>query len=603
MKRALVLVLLLAGCASGQPEIVGGSGETIVEGTRESGHPEVVFLYRTDGAACTGTLISPYVVLTANHCVESGGSPAPASRFRVYVGSSTRSITAEYRVSAVRPVPGAGLSMRNANDIALLVLASPARETPRELGRGSPTSALAGRTLTAIGYGQTPAGGSGTKYIVDTRLDGYMGGFIFVPPTVCSGDSGGPLIDDEGSIYGVASFIFSPDGRTQPVCGTAPGAYNEIFRHLDFIDEVLAETGTCVPSPSGTEACNGIDDNCNEEVDEGCIAIGSPCVTSEECVGGLCAETAAGRICTSECDGLRPDQGCGPGAYCAKSAGCEGYCVPGGVGTGVNGMDCTSNTDCLSLFCHDPGDGRARCLDPCRADAGLCYAGEVCPATPGTCSGCVSADLVSFPRGLGEPCTLDTECRDDMVCLEYAGVHECSRPCTDDASCGDGFECRDSMCMRDRRQGVGGVCHDNPDCGDAICAALGERLWCTAQCDGPEDCPSGFACQDAGGVNVCAPEAALDGESCTLNEDCASGLCAALGADMFCTSYCDRTTSCAPGFQCQRAGGDSAVCVPAVEEVVDGGGCSVGSSGNASGPWGLTALAGLALLWRRRRRD
>ncbi len=599
MKRAFVLVLFLVGCVGAPPETVGQRSDAIVNGTRETGRPEVVFMYRTDGAACTAAIISPYVVLTANHCVVSGGRPAPASRFRIYVGSSTGTITSEYRVSAVRPVPNAGLGMRQANDVALLILSSPARETPLELGRGSPTSALAGRTLTAVGYGQTPGGGSGTKYSVDTRLDGYMGGFIFVPPTVCSGDSGGPLLGDDGAIYGVASFIFSPDGRTQPVCGTAPGAYNEIFRHLEFIDSVLAENGSCIPSASGVEECNGLDDNCNDEIDEGCIPIGSPCVSSDECFGGLCADTAAGRICTSECDGLRPDQGCGPGAYCAKAAGCEGYCVPGVAGAGVNGADCVNNTECLSLFCTDPGDGRMRCLDPCRADAGLCFAGEVCPATPGTCSGCVAADLVSFPRGLGEPCTLDTECRDEMVCRVYAGIGECSRACTDDASCGEGFECRDAMCMRDRRQGVGGVCQDNPDCGDAICAALGDRLWCTAECASAADCPNGFICQDAGGVSVCAPEAALDGEACMANSDCASGLCATIGADSFCTSYCDRSTACAPGFECRRAGGDSAVCVQFVEEV-SGGGCSVAPSPASDWPFALSLLGTAAFVWRRR---
>ena len=58
----------------------------------------------------------------------------------------------------------------------------------------------------------------------------------------------------DGAVYGVASFIFSPDGRTQPVCGTAPGAYNEIYRPLDFSDSVLAENGTCIPSPTGNES-------------------------------------------------------------------------------------------------------------------------------------------------------------------------------------------------------------------------------------------------------------------------------------------------------------------------------------------------------------
>ncbi|MBX3269488.1 MAG: trypsin-like serine protease [Sandaracinaceae bacterium] len=600
MKRSLWLACLFAGCAAGPPELVDGASGAIVNGTLETGRPEVVFMYRTDGAACSASIISPYVVLTAAHCVQSGSTAAPASRFRIYVGSSTRQFTTEYRVSSVRLVARAGVG-REANDLAVLVLSSPARETPIELGRGSPQSSLPGRALTAVGYGQTPSGGSGTKYTVGTRFDGYQNGYIFVPPTVCSGDSGGPLIGDDGRVYGVASFIYSPDGRTEPRCGTAPGAYNEIYRHLDFIDAVLEETGTCVPSPSGGEACNGVDDDCDGEVDEGCIELGSPCERSDECYGGLCADTVAGRLCTSECDALRPDQGCGPGFYCASGGGCGGFCVRGAAGTGLNDADCASNTDCMSLFCHDPGDGRRRCLDPCRADGGLCFAGEVCPATPGSCSGCVPAEIVAFPRGLGEPCTTDAECRDAMVCVEYARGRECSRPCTDHASCGEGFECRDGMCRVDRRQGVGGVCVDNPDCGEAVCATQGERAWCTAQCTAASECPSGFDCVDAGGVTVCAPMGNLDGEDCASNDDCTSGLCATIGADSFCTSWCDPRNPCAPGFACYRTGTGAAVCVPIPAET-SGGGCRVDAGPNGAGwPLGI-ALAGLAALVLARRR-
>lgn len=602
MKRtlyvALVALLALPGCVA-SPRDVLGSQQPIVGGTLETGHPEVVFLYNTSGSACTASIISPYVVLTANHCVESGGAPAPASRFRVYVGSSTRALSAEYRVASVRPVPNAGLSSREANDLALLVLASPARETPIEIGRQRP-QALFGHPVTAIGYGQTPTGGSGTKYRAQTAIQGFDNGFVFVEPSVCSGDSGGPLIGEDGAVYGVASFIYSPDGSTEPRCGTAPGAYNEIWRHLDFIDMVLTETGTCIPT--GEETCNGMDDNCDEVVDEGCIAIGDPCTDSSECVGGLCADTAAGLICTSECDMLRPEQGCGPGLYCARSGGCQGHCVRGEEGLLGNGEECTSNTDCRSLFCLDPGDMRQRCLDPCRADAGLCFSGEVCPATPGNCGGCVPASLVNGQRGLGEPCESDGGCHADMVCFEYAGIRQCAGPCTEGA-CPEGFECRDNLCITDRVQGVGGVCLDNLDCGDAVCARLGERSWCTATCASGAECPTGFDCVAAGDTMVCAPVTALDGESCAVNGDCASGLCAVMGAESFCTSYCDPRSACAAGFECQRTAADlsDGVCVPAVAEAPPGG-CHVAAGRRMGTIPMFVGLLGLALIARRRRR-
>ncbi|HJL17223.1 MAG TPA: S1 family peptidase [Sandaracinaceae bacterium LLY-WYZ-13_1] len=600
LAAGLLVIGLLGACAAPVDD-VAARGDAIVDGTLERGRPEVVFLYRLDGAACTGAIISPRVVLTANHCVEArSGGPAPASNFRIYVGSSVRSLTAEYRVSQVRPVPNAGLNGRQANDVALLILATPAAETPMELSRDA-ASTLWGDTVTAVGFGQTPSGGSGTKFTTTTNVERVQGGFVFVQPAVCQGDSGGPLIGPDGRVYGVASFIFSPDGRTEPQCGTAPGAYNAIEQHLAFIDGVLEETGTCVGEAE--EACNGEDDDCDEVVDEGCTAIGEPCAESSECVGGLCEDTPVGRLCTSVCDPLRPAQGCGPGFYCAGS-GCTGHCVPGETGALAPGSGCEADTDCQTLFCRDPGDGRQRCLEPCEGDEGLCLADEVCTGGPGACGACVAADIVVGRRGLGEPCETDGECRDDMVCHDNAGVLACASACEGADDCPERFECREGLCILDQRQGVGGVCASNADCGDGICAAQGERRWCTAPCESADECPDGFDCVDAGGARVCAPASGLEGDSCTENADCVSNLCANTGSDgPICTSFCDARTPCAPGFQCLYTGdGSAAVCIPASVGETDGGDCSV-SPGGGSGPLAaLGVLAALGLIaWRRRR--
>lgn len=584
---------------------VAHRAEAIVDGIRETGRPNVVFLFNSAvGSACTASIIGPRLVLTAKHCVQQGNSPAaaPASQFRVLVGSSTSAISKQYLVSEVRPAPG-GWTLQDGSDVAVLILSTPASEAPLEVSFDSP-AAIVGAEFTAVGYGQTPTGGSGTKFTTMKRVTGIQRGFVFVDPSVCSGDSGGPLIGADGRIWGVASFIFSPDGRSSPSCGTAPGAYNALNNFRSFIEQALEDSGTCIESE---EVCNSEDDDCDEVVDEVCTPIGDTCTESEECVGTLCDETPAGRICTLGCDPQRPLIGCPEGMYCAAN-GCTGRCAPGGAGELALQEDCTADTDCFSAKCADPGDGRRRCLAPCIGDAGLCLTGEVCAAPAGGCGGCVPRDLVASLRGIGEPCDEGVECLSGL-CLEDAGVSYCSRACEADDVCGDGFHCREGSCIRGLREGAGGSCVANGDCVDGICAERGDGIrWCTSFCTGPDECPSGFDCVEVGDNRICVPALALVGEECMVSEDCAGGLCAlSTPVGDVCTRLCGADNACSPGLECVRIdGGRNAVCIPPTPEPSSGstgGGCVVAPDRRAGGgaAAALLAVLGVALLRRRRR--
>jgi protease YdgD len=81
---------------------------------------------------CTGTLISPDVVLTAAHCVYdmNTGQLSDSSEMRFRAGLTNGKVAAERAVAQVVPHPGfdpmAGLNAQNViSDVALLRLASP----------------------------------------------------------------------------------------------------------------------------------------------------------------------------------------------------------------------------------------------------------------------------------------------------------------------------------------------------------------------------------------------------------------------------------------------------------------------------------------------
>jgi MYXO-CTERM domain-containing protein len=592
---AALASVLAAGCA---PSPIDVSRTEIVDGTRENGYQSVYFMYRLDGAACTAALISPRVVLTARHCVASGSGAAPASYFRLYRGTDTRTFDAEYRVSRVEIIPGSSSSIGDgrAQDVALLVLSAPSPDTPYEISRDRSPGSLVGMDVTAIGFGQTPSGSSGVKLRTTARVQGYEGGLVFVDPAVCQGDSGGPLIAADGRIYGVASFIYSPDGRSEPRCGTAPGAYNEIYRHVDWINGVVQSVGDgCFPQP---EVCDGLDNDCNDAVDETCQPLGSPCTRGDECIGGLCAATPAGSLCSQTCDPMRPSFGCPPSFYCTSMPGsCDGFCVPGVLQSAPLGTDCDADTQCESGVCRDPGDGRRRCLDPCRGDRGDCLDGEVCVATDGACSVCISVYEFGSQRGLGEVCVEDSECRSNR-CVVRNGIGECSVMCSAGARCQDGFVCDEGFCVLARNQPVGGACLTTSDCArGALCAAQGERRWCTAVCSADLPCPSGFDCLDAGGTTICVPLGGLVGEDCRSDGECSTGMC----REGTCTTRCSAEERCGPGFFCNALDDGTRGCFPPPEPPTPSpGGCAAAGQGGERG-LALALLALGALLSRRRR--
>ena len=206
----------------------------------------VVALGFSGGQYCSGVLISPTTVLSARHC-----DPLPGEFVRF--GTSYSSPTLSVNIASVS-LPGggtAGSPLLNGGDLAILTLASavPASiATPFALSDA--TTSLTGFTVATVGYGRrgigsTGATGSdgirrggtnvldrygaavgtsstqaGTANIFSTDFDNPFGtsntlgwlGSVATPTaieaTTAAGDSGGPLLVDNGgqwTLIGVLS--------------------------------------------------------------------------------------------------------------------------------------------------------------------------------------------------------------------------------------------------------------------------------------------------------------------------------------------------------------------------------------------------------------
>ncbi len=381
-------MLWLVGCVA---EPVGAGRAPIVGGEAEEGAPAVVALVNTaTGGLCTATVVSPWIVLTAKHCVQSPGAEGPsrAADFVVTVGPSVLEPERTHEVARVATTPGTwdltevgGTRGALVNvDVAVLTLREPTDLAPAPI-HPEVIEGLPGGEVTVIGYGRTPDGDNAHKYRTTATLTTRSGNVLIAGAAVCTGDSGGPVLNEAGELIAVVSL-----GPAR--CGDGPSAFNVIGPFLDLVDAAHREAAACDP--------------------------------------------------------LRPLGGCPAGHYCARE-GCAGICTPGAPGGASFGAPCETDTDCASTHCVDPGDGRRRCLASCRGDAGDCLEGEACAAVAGACGACVDAALVT-PRRLGEPCRAGADCVSGTCRVATPAVRYCTAPCGD--GCPAAYACVGGRCLR-----------------------------------------------------------------------------------------------------------------------------------------------------------
>lgn len=212
------------------------------------------------------------------------------------------------------------------------------------------------------------------------------------------------------------------------------------------------ETGECEPlqqactvgsCPSG-EVCDPSSGQCQPEL--------PTCADGESCPEGLeCnveTETCeANPGCTpGEC--ASPAEECNPGTERCEPTTCEvdSDCPAGFIcGDEVCRAGCRAATNRCppDRFCSSQSpDEIGQCVPECRTNQS-CPHGQICVEQDGlrTCQ----------PEG---PCSEDTDCRDDEVCINARCV---APPCADDSDCSEPRRCQTATGLC-----VGGDCQDDP---------------------------------------------------------------------------------------------------------------------------------------------
>jgi Trypsin len=245
--RVMTALALLPGAPA--LAIVGG-GAPSAEGVGRS----VVTIIGSRGNFCSGALIAPQLVLTVAHCVQPG-----ATYKIVEYGADRQPLLQDVKRVAIDPAFNmqAMLAHRATADVALLQLEAPAKgKNPARLGAPKIPVVVGGRfTIAGVGVTIRGEGNTGgtvrTAGLVATGRPGTLQ-IRLVDPVgqgareglgACTGDSGGPVFEDQPdgpAIIGVISWSTGPNGAAG--CGGLTGV-TPLTLYRDWIVQTAGAWG------------------------------------------------------------------------------------------------------------------------------------------------------------------------------------------------------------------------------------------------------------------------------------------------------------------------------------------------------------------------
>ena len=379
-----------------------------------------------------------------------------------------------------------------------------------------------------------------------------------------------------------------PGERLHTFEDLAPKARREVTLTLHGIDEVVAETTMLIEHKEHTVLTISASRRCKD----GCPPIdGEP----QRCVGGACVSAAClegaaqamlGDVCPANCN---------TSADCSTTSSCaQPVCVLGSCFECDNDMCYEANwtEKCTSGLVCDVDQGCVPAIDDdnsCEADSdceivggcftptcvvGLCVYdfaedGTSCDSGQGVCvsGGCQPLECYDAAKNgletdvdcggtecagceLGQSCLQTSDCAvglcDTKNSFECEPINTCGNGTRETGErCDDGNTVDADACSNRCRRGLGVACTNNAQCESNVCDLLESNTCEMANVCGNGAVEGSEACDDGatvGGDGCSAGCKRENGQPCTSDSQCQSGVCDLLGSNT-----CEPANTCGNG--------------------------------------------------------
>ncbi len=404
----------LLGCDSGEEVSLATKESSIYYGTRT---PTSISL--TDGqllalgwlhsagrpssSFCSGTIITPRVVVTARHCFNDGDR---ASELGFSIGM--------LRESPIHTFALSNFVVHDTLDIAVLILAENAVEavpglTPIPQNRTPLTESMIGKIVEAAGYGQTADNIRGRWFaalnLINVGLTSIMVDGRGVHG-ICRGDSGGPALYD----FGDGPVVLATESTGSSSCvGQDTMIRLDPSPAADWLDALDPDALSVSPCGGITTLgqCNGdVLEYCynNQVMHYDCAAIDQICAYQGPVYGYACKAKANNcgdvsdvGICVVDEDGTNKAKWCQDGELLENDCAAENMACT----VFPNGShDCASTCD-ESVEPHCSEEFFISCIDGFLLPENCAASGKTC-----TLNGCLSEEI---DAGLDAEVEVDAE--------------------------------------------------------------------------------------------------------------------------------------------------------------------------------------------------